>query len=118
MTLVCLIWGFVPRALGEFNSLGLDSVGKEFLIVLLEGIRLRKSLRTALPQTLRHAAAAIGIIAIDTDGTITYINQPGVELVQEFIGRERLPRNLIGQIYLCLRRFAKSRPLGLPSISA
>ncbi len=64
---------------------------------MLEGIRLRKSLRTALPQTLRHAAAAIGIIAIDTDGTITYINQPGVELVQEFIGRERLPRNLIGQ---------------------
>ncbi len=70
---------------------------KGVFAVLLGSFGLRKSLNAAIPQTLRHAASVIAIISIDTDGQITYINQPGMELVQELTGRERLPRTLIGQ---------------------
>jgi len=75
---------------------------------LLEALRLRSSLKALLPATLQHAATAIAIVAIDTDGLITYINRPGMELVQEFTGQARLRKNLIGQ------NLAKVLNRGLP----
>lgn len=75
---------------------------------MLEALRLRSSLKALLPATLQHAATAIAIVAIDTDGLITYINRPGMELVQEFTGQARLRKNLIGQ------NLAKVLNRGLP----
>ncbi len=66
-------------------------------MALLDVVRSRRLLKPIVPETLRHAASAIAIVSIDKAGRIIYINEPGIELVKEVTGRERAPRNLIGQ---------------------